>query len=64
MRERLAAAAEANGRSMNSEVVLRLQQSFGAGGQHEVLERLERIEMLLAYLMKQAGIDAGIPTIS
>jgi predicted DNA-binding protein len=42
MRERIADAAKENGRSMNSEIIARLEASFDEGGLSERFSELEK----------------------
>ncbi len=55
MREKIAEAAENNGRSMNAEIISRLEQSF------EEFPSREQYRMMYADLMKDiAGLQATI----
>lgn len=60
MRERIKAAADASGRSMNAEIIHRLETTFIDGYQDQVRDEVSRLERRLLQLQNEAiEIEAG-----
>lgn len=60
LRDRIRIAADQNNRSMNSEIVARLEQSFSAAPQFQLLDPkfIERIDMLYDLLSRETQFGA------